>query len=342
MLRLLIPLFIAFMSAPASAEVTSEQLLRKLSEAKDYLSVKPSFTSKILKQHLNEIGKLNTQDQLTWHQNLLRASISLNNLKQVESTVITMLSYPELEKEADKFVSLLSSLGIYLRRRGHPVESLWLFNCGLKYSKNNKKQVMSLMLSKGNSLSYLHKYPEAKATYLKALQIAKQNNDDVYISASYNTLGILAIKEEDYTAAKKYLINGLQVSQRISRRSGQTVAGLQLLRLSILNNEPMLYDRLHYRISKLILASDSEVRHAYLYWIEKAHEVSKGKTISAKEREELSNKLKLIESTSIGLYNQLVEGFSERLGIKSSPVIAEYSIYKGELLNHIHQCKESE
>jgi tetratricopeptide (TPR) repeat protein len=199
-----------------------------------------------------------------------------------------------------------------------------------------------LLISKANSLSYLNQNNQAKATYAQALQLAEQNGADVYISAIYNTLGILAIKEGDYKLAKEHLVNALQLSQSISRRSGQIVAGLQLLRLSILAKDPMLYDRLHYRISRLILASDNEARHAYLFWIEKAQQVSKGKELSIEEKAQLSEGLKKIESISIGLYNQLVETLAEPLGIESTPIINKYSVYKGDLLNDMHQCKDSE
>jgi len=340
MLKPLIFIIIFLITYPAGAETKSDDLLSKLSEAKDYLRVKPSVSSKILKQDLANIAQLSINEQLTWHQNLLRASISLNDLKQVESTVRAMLAYPALEKETDKFVSLLSSLGIFLRRTGYPQESIWLFNCGLRQPIKNNKQKISLLISKANSFTYLNKNSQAKITYAQALQLAEQNSADIYISAIYNTLGILAIKEGDYKLAKEYLIKALQLSQRIARRSGQIVAGIQLLRLSILDNDPVLYDRLHYRISRLILASDNEVRHAYLFWLEKAHKVSQGKKISALEQEQLLVKLKQIESTSIGLYNQLVEKLAKPLGIKSIPIIKEYSPYQGDLLNYLNWCAD--
>jgi tetratricopeptide (TPR) repeat protein len=341
MLRLLVIIIITFMINSANAQSSPKYLINKLSEAEDYLRVKPTASSKILKKHLDQIGLLSIKEQLTWHQNLLRASISLNDLRQVESTVRVMFSYPELEKETDKFVSLLSSLGIFLRRSGHPQESIFLFDCGLKQPIKKSKQKISLLISKGNSLSYLEKYNQAKDIYTQALKIAKEDTDEVSISSIYNTLGIMALKEENYTLAKKYLIDGLQLSQKISRRSGQIVAGLQLLRLSILSNDPMLYDRLHYRISRLILASDSEVRKAYLFWIEKAHQVSKGHELSVQEQETLIQNLKLIESTSIGLYNQLVDKLAKPLGVISAPIIKEYSAYQGNLLKQIPQCKVS-
>jgi len=342
MFRLFLILLTLFNACSANSEDKLADMLSKLSEAKDYLRVKPSVSSTILKQDLANIGQLNTRDQLTWHQTLLRASISLNDLKQVEHTVRAMLFYSELENETDKFVSMLSSLGIYLRRTGYPQESIWLFDCGLKQPIKNNKQKVSLLLSKANSLSYLNKNSQAKVTYGQALQLAEENSADIYISAIYNTLGILAIKEGDYKLAKEYLVNALQLSQSISRRSGQTVAGLQLLRLSILDNDPVLYDRLHYRISRLILASDNEVRQAYLFWVEKAHQVSKGKELSVEEQTQLSKKLKQIKATSIGLYNQLVDTLAKPLGIEFPHIIKEYSVYSGDLLTHIHQCKDSE
>ncbi len=339
MFRLLIFIMITFMIHSVSAEPESESLLSKLSEAKDYLRIQPSVSSIILKKHLPQIGQLTINEQLTWHQNLLRASIALNDLNQVEQTVKVMLLYPELEKETDKFVSLLSSLGIFLRRTGYPHESILLFDCGLEQPIKSEEQRISLLISKGSSLSSLNKYSQAKATYAQALKLAKQQNAEVLISAIYNTLGIMALKEGDYTLAKEYLINALQLSQNISRRSGQIVAGLQLLRLSILSDEPMLYDRLHYRISRLTLVSESEVRHAYLFWIEKAHKVSKGNKLSVQEKEQLLSKLEQIRPISVSLYNQLVETLAEPMGITTLSLINESNIYQGDLLNAIHQCK---
>lgn len=342
MLRFLVILLIISTSHSAIAEPTAEKLLAKMAEAKDYLRVKPSVSSQILKQYLGNIGKLTKDEQLRWHQSLLRSSIALNDLKQVESSVRVMLSYPELEQQTDKFVSMLSTLGIFLRRSGHPQESLLLFNCGLRQPIKETKQRISLLISKGNSLSYLNKNDQARSSYAKALQLANKTNAEVFKSAIYNTLGILAIKEENYVLAKDNLINALQLSQNISRRSGQIVAGLQLMMLSVLTNNPELYDRLHYRISRLTLASNNDSRHAYLFWIEKAHKVSKGKVLTIEEQEELLKKLEQIKPVNIGLYNQLVEKFAKPFGLVSKPVVKEYSPYKGDLLNHIQQCKRAE
>ena len=66
----------------------------------------------------------------------------------------------------------------------------------------------------------------------------------------------------------------------------------------------------------------------------------KWKELSAQEQAELLNKLKQIKSVSIGLYFQLVEKLAQSLGIKSLPVVNEFSDYQGDLLNYIKQCKD--
>ena len=323
----------------ANAESKSTYLLSQLSEAKDYLRVKPSLSSKILKQHLADIDQLTSTEQLTWLQYLLRSSIALNDMASVESTVRLMLTYPELAELTDKFVSLLSSLGIFIRRSGHPHESILLFDCALKQVGINDKQKISLLISKGNSLSSLDKNKQAKEVYAHALVLAEQSNEQVLQSAIYNTLGILAIKEQDYPLAEKYLKEALQQSQRISRRSGQIVAGLQLMMLAVLQQDDELYQKLHYRISRLTLASESVSRHAYLYWIEKAHKVSMGQRLTEQEQQELSAKLQQIKSLSIALFNEVVKELAKPLGVKSDLVIQKNSVYQGDLLNDIHQCK---
>ena len=102
--------------------------------------------------------------------------------QQVESTARMMFSYAQLTEETEKLVSLLSSLGIYLRRTGYPRESLWLFDCGLKSSRILvNRQVISLLTSKGTSLSYLNQHEQAKQQYtiaLKAAQDIKANDFD--------------------------------------------------------------------------------------------------------------------------------------------------------------------
>ncbi len=339
MLRLLFICLGIFLIHSVQAESVPESLLAKLSEAEDYLQVKPSISSSILKKHLDQIAVLTTNEQLHWHQNLLRASITLNDLEQVELGVKAMLAYPELEQATDKFVSLLSVLGIYMRRLDHQSESVWLFDCGLKQAITDPKQKVSLMISKGISLRQLGEIEQARDIFNHALVIAQENNADALESSIYNTLGIMALNNDDYVTAKKYLIQGMQLSQKISRRSGHIIGGLNILMLSILAQDVILYERLHYPISRLALANQNTDRHTYLLWIEKAHEVLNGKVLSEKEQAELLDKLSQLKDNSI--YNLLVQKLAKSLGISSKPRIIIHKYYQGDLFKNLRQCQKT-
>ena len=336
-MKFLFALFAMLFTQAAQAKPSSEYLLTKLLEAQDYLQVKPSFSSTLLKKDLSHIGVLAIDDQLRWQQNLLRASISLNDLTQVEKTVRAMLLYPELDKKTDKFVSLLSSLGIFMRRLGHHDESIWLFDCGLKQPITEEKQTLSLLASKGVSLRQLTQNNEAKEIYKQALVLAEKTNNDVFKSIIFNTLGIMAIYEDEFVIARQYLLQSIQISQKISRRSGHVMAGLNLLMLSILQQEMMLYQRLHYPISRLALASKNQDRHIYLFWIEKAHQVLNGDVLSEEDKVELLSKLEQVKDFS--LHNLMAVKLSKPLGLLSKARMKQHSTYKGDLLNDLHQCK---
>jgi tetratricopeptide (TPR) repeat protein len=248
----------------ASAASLQSNLLENLSKAEDYLFVKPSISSSLLKEHLVSVKKLPTQDQLRWHQTLLRASIALNDLVQIEKTARTLLTYSEISQETDKLVSLLSGLGIFMRRLGHHNESIWLFKCGLKQPNLNAKQQLSLLLSKGISLRQLGELVEADVIYDQALELAILHDEKIFESAIRNTIGILALYQHDLSRAKKYFVKSMQISQQILRRSGHVIAGLNLLMVSVLEKDPTLYKRLHSRIRRLTLAGINKDRHLFV------------------------------------------------------------------------------
>ena len=70
----------------SEAKLSEKNLLNELAKAEDYLKVKPSVSTTILNKYLQQIHLLDEQTQMRWLQALLRASISLNDLAQVESS----------------------------------------------------------------------------------------------------------------------------------------------------------------------------------------------------------------------------------------------------------------
>ena len=331
---MLLALLFAFHS---EAKLTEQTMLEKLTEAEDYLHVKPSISAAILSENLEYISLLDKQAQLVWLQNLLRVSVTLNDLRRIESTALQMLSYPELKHSNDKLITLLSSIGIFMRRGGHVEQSIAVFNCAMQQPVDNYKQTLSLTISKGISLRHLGKHKKAEALYQEALVIAKQHKNDTYQSTLYNALGLMALEQGNYSLARQHLIQGMQISQRIARRSGQIITGLNLLLLAIIERDELLYMRLHSPISSLTKASKNNDRHIYLLLLENAYQVMQGKQLTEKELSALATEFANIKD--ISLYNLLVRHLAKPINISAEPKQSVQVQYKGELLKYADFCK---
>ncbi len=334
LIAILLAFFFAFHS---EAKLTKQAMLDELAKAEDYLPVKPSVSTAILTKHLDRISVLDRQTQLRWLQNLLRASVTLNDLTQIESTAALMLSYPELKEANDKLITLLSSVGIMMRRLGDTERSVDVFDCALQHPIDNYKQLLSLKVSKGISLRHLGKTSEAKQIYQSALVVALQQQNEIYQSIIYNALGLLALEQGNYSLAKKNLIEGMHLSQKISRRSGQLITGLNLLLLAIVQDDEMLYLRLYSPISSLTHGSKNNDRHIYLLLLEHAYQVMQGKQLTDKELSRLAKELANIKDTS--LYNLLLRHLAKPLNISAEPKQNVQVQYKGELLKYTDFCQ---
>lgn len=328
--------FLLFLKSEAinAQEITANILRTQLGEAEDYLHVKPSLSAKILNENLPYLDKLNASEQLHWLQQLLRVSITLNDLEQVEQTAIRMLTYPEIK--TDKLVSILSSLGIMLRRMGYAQESIGLFNCGLAQPIDNDQQKLSLLLSKGISFRQLDDIQQASTTYDLALIVARRNNNEIFIGSIHNAMGVVALVNNDFPTAKRHLLESMQIAQRISRRSGRVIAGLNLLMLAILTEDDVLYQRLYSPIRKLTLSLNSSDRHTQLHWIEQSYQVRHGKQLNAQEQKELLSGLTNINEVS--LHNLLVDKLGTILGLPTGMRLNSQRPYQGDLLTKLRQC----
>ena len=248
-----------------------------------------------------------------------------------------MLAYPNLTSSRDKLISLLSGLGIFMRRQGHINESLYLFDCALKQQFTTYKQTLSLLISKGNSQRYLNRLDEAKKSYEIALELSIAQKEDGYLGTIYNALGAMAFEQGQFDSAKQFFIKSMQTSQKISRRSGQVIAGLNLLTLSLVQKDLLTYHRLNSPIRQLTMALDNQDKKTHLLWIEAAYKVLSGHELSSTEQNSLLSSLREIKE--LRLHNLLVEKLGDMVEVKAQLRSKQFSHYEGDILNEIKSCK---
>lgn len=334
--RLLVYLIALSLWHAHANEINQKILLKKLEEAQDYLSYSPEVASNTLKKHLPYVNQLTSEQQLKWHQNLLRASITLTDLPQIESSVKAMLQNPQLDNHPNIYATVLSSTGIFLRKLGHFEESLVLFDCGLELNRLLARQKLSLQISKGHSLRQLGRVEEAKSLYLEALDLATQVNNQVIKSVIFNALGNTAFERRDHKMARYYFLNALNLSQEISRLSGQMFSGLYLMTLALIENDFTLYSRLHSPTSLLVENTENQDRKAHLFWLEMAYKVKNKIELTDENIVEL--KRYIVNIKEVKLHNVLVSRFGQLFGIGSELRLKKSSPYHGTLMNQFTSC----
>jgi len=322
----------------ASASDTVKSLQYKLYKAEGFLHAKPTLTYEILDRDLEDIHQLKTPEQLKWLQTLLRASVTLDNLSSIERASSQMLSMPELLEDTPKLVTTLSSLGIWLRKQGYLEESLTLFNCALAQPITEHNQIISLKLSKGISFRNLGQSDKAYELYNSALVEAQKSNALVYEGAILNSLGVLALYDNDLKRAKNALRKALAISQETSRRSGQTIAGLNLMLIALIEHDDTMYNRLHASVRKLTLNAKNSDYQIYLHWLEKSKKKQLSNKLSDSEKTDLREKLSKLKSES--LHNMLVERLSASLDIDVDLRSRTERKYTGKLMQKLSFCHQ--
>ena len=317
------------------AAITPAKLLIELNNAQDFIQVKPTFSFEVLTKHLSSISILTKEQQLQWLQSLLRVSITLNDFQQAEQTIELMVVYPELKRYPNKLITLLSGSGILLRKMGYPNEAIKLLDCALQQPLS-EKQKLSLLLSKGLSLRFLNRNDEAKTLYDRALGIAELNELFASKSSIYNSLGIIALEKNEHELAKSHLLKGFDVSQQVNRRSGKIISGLNLMLLAVLNDDDMLYQRLHSPISQLVESFNNNDRKHFLYWVEAGYYAANTRPLNSQHKRALLEALNSIQD--INLHNTLVIKLAAQLGVNAMVRTHKFGDYTGVMLSGLKFC----
>lgn len=87
----------------------------------------------------------------------------------------------------------------------------------IAYAGNNRKYIAEAYYILALNDESIEEYDRAKEKYLKALKIAEQQKDSLFIIDVYNELGnIASLYEKNYQDAEKYYLKGLEIGTRIN------------------------------------------------------------------------------------------------------------------------------
>ncbi|TQF68042.1 tetratricopeptide repeat protein [Pseudoalteromonas luteoviolacea] len=295
--KIVLFVILVLFSSMALASKSIEEQMDLLKEAQDYLSVKPSQTLQIL-ESMTAKESLPTALKIRWHIIRVRASVTTNQLDIVEQSLARLFTYDSHPYFNERLTTILSALGIWLRRKGHLREADISLVCALKYTDDERKRML-LINSRALVARHMGKHTKARELYKQAETIAKALNARSTMATINNNLGAIALDLGDYTLAEAQFRLALAGYQEVAKRSGHITAGLNLLLVFVINGEVTNYQRLYGPVAALTEAFPNQSKKALLAWTFAAYEAKQGKALSSSDKAQLKLTYEQLESGKV-------------------------------------------
>lgn len=280
MLRLLCFLFVFF--SPLLWAVTVDE---RLKEAKDYLTVKPSESYRILEE-INLTKNLTEEQLIEWHILNMRASLPLGKLDNLIASVESVFKYHQSAYFAENITPVTSALGIWLRRNNYLTDAELSFKCSYRHASNDRLRVIL-----NNSLALLAResgdLERAKSLFEYSAKLAKADKNINMMGMINFNQGVIAFQEGKFADAEQHFRKALEYYQSINKRAGKISAGTYLLFSFVVQKELTNYQRLYLPTFQQTEAFPNIASKALLDWVNTGYLQQTGIEISDEARDSL-------------------------------------------------------
>lgn len=237
----------------------------QLDEAEAYLTVNPAQTLKIL-HAIKDLASTPQEQQMRWYLLQLRAAVPTNQIDTLYPSLEFLFSRTESEFFTQNSTSILSGLGIWLRRNDYFADAQTALQCA---SDTTKEPQLKLTLL--NSLALVSRqiddYKQAHTIYSEAIRLAEEKGYTNVSAMIHNNMGLLALEQGDFSFAKVQLRQSLEQYHSIDKRSGIISASINLLYVALMQNDLIDFERLYDRTQALTEAFPNQAKKALLYWL---------------------------------------------------------------------------
>ncbi len=260
--------------AQANDVANKAQLSSIILEAEDYLSVKPSKSLAMLSTDV-DLSLLSESQFFRWHIATIKAAASLNNLPVMEFSIKQLIAHKSSTEFDLQIVSILSGVGIFLRKSGYLAQAKQALFCAVTHSKADEKKIKLLI-----SIAIVSRHLDHKEYAIKAYDLAKRIAKNKKITSSLatieNNLGVLTLESDNITKAERHFRSALAMYQLNSNRSGNIISGLNLLHVFLMQDQQENYQRLSPSIIRLTEVFPNESRQSTLFWLNTVFQVRQG------------------------------------------------------------------
>lgn len=331
--------FLAFFShfccAQRSDTQSTERVFTILQEAEDHLSVLPEKSYALLKNNASLTDQLDSEQLTRWYLAQMNASASLVDNDSLNDVLTNLAALNNTAYFSDNFARIINNLGAWFRREGYLEEARKSFLCALDTELTLNAKTRALMNIAVVERNLNHTETALELNQL-AHKLALENGSEDWLAIIENNMGVLMYARQEYAQAEIHFTTAMDINQRLVRRSGEILSGLNLLLSFYQQKKDDMFMRLYPRFERMLLRDPDTVRSAYLKLMHIAFQLRRGE-------------IKLVDAQPVA--QQEYEQVKDRsLQAFLFPILTEQKIqlppllptqdrkYTGQLLKLYSQC----
>ncbi len=312
-----------------------EHALLLLDDAQAHLDVLPEKSLKILSDNVNLVVSLEDNEQAQWWIATMLAALRMSDLDLLNFSLeqLSALSHTPAFKEEQS--RIINSLGVWFRRSGYLEEARSSYLCNYDTQSNQEdrlKTLINLAIVERN----LGHYPQAALLNQKALEGALEIEAQELVAVINNNIGIIAFATQDYPSAQQHFHIAMELNQKIQRRSGHILSGLNLLMTFLAQPNLELFDRLAPRMERLLQRAPHSARSSYLTTLKTLRQYASQQTMPPEVAEDFRNHFAHIGDSGIqNLLRPIITLYDVEVEF---PEVSENKVYQGDLLVRYPIC----
>lgn len=272
----------------------------KIQETKDCLTVNLAKTLLLLDE-VADLEKIPDQQLIHWHLIRMRASVPTNQLEVLHNSLESVFHHHEHPFFKANLTSLLSGVGIYLRKKQFLEDAKISLESSHKYAMNDRQK-----LTLTNSLALVARqqndYSSARVFYRKARELAIERQNHSIIAMIVNNLGMIEFDEGNFNQAEFYYRRALKGYRSIDKRSGVVTASINLLFAFMLQDKLIDNKRLYSPTATVTLAFPNQSKQALLFWIHQRFLQLQGSKLSINTMNKLVKAYKQLEDAKVRMH----------------------------------------
>jgi tetratricopeptide (TPR) repeat protein len=270
-----------------SGSASNKDYAYKLDRAQYFMRSNPVLAENTL-AGIYDLNLLTDEQKISYYVLKMRLSLTLNKLSTVEPIVDALFKFDNQPEFREQLVSVLSGVGIWLRKINDFDSARHTFSCALKHASKDSQRI-SLLISSAIVARYQHDYKLANSIYKEARDVALRMSDQRALATIDNNLGTIAMDQKNISLASEYFRSALAGFQLANNHSGHINSGINLLLTFVIQEQYVNYQRLYPRIFELSEEYSDASKKAYLIWVNAGYYHAQGAKIDPITRKNLIN-----------------------------------------------------